>query len=261
MNIVYGIGNHIISGIIGALAGYVLARLIDSFRQIRRNKIIQDFFGLRGKDQGSEQVTIVHSALFDTSRNALSFPACDMKAANLIASLLRQIGFQEGENFSIFSDLELRSSDSFRSRLRENLVLICSPKRNSLTAELLSRSPKLRYDLYFDEQSGENVLLDNERCTPFLSSRDDPRNKNQRPDKEGYDFALICSMPNPFNLERKAIILGGIHGSGTLGAAKFLSFGKNLERLISRRRGGIIQEVAIARYARDPEIITEVSLV
>jgi hypothetical protein len=225
---------HGITGAIGAACGYAFRLYQDHRRTKRIGHDVVDFFGPR-----DSKILIVHTAILDPSRKAYNFPSCDTRASRAIARLFDSTGMSEGKDFQIISEVEYKagyvpnSSDC-------NLVLLCGPKRNSLVSEVLGLTPFLRYQLS-RSPTGENVLFDKERNSRFESSRD---LEQSSPVSNGnYDFGLLLSIPNPLSPNTRLVVLSGIHGTGTLGAALFVSDPSRLASLCRRRRKGIVQEV------------------
>lgn len=259
MDIINGVIENLIAGIVGAILGFLAKTGWDNFKKRQRSKSIIDFFHI-----AHEHTLIVHSAIFDESRHAYAFPYCDTKVARIIASLLESVGQREGIDFAIVPDVDLLLTDGTvdPAIMNKNLVLICSPKRNSIAKLIVSKSPKLRYSMEVDEITGEIVLFDEIRKT-FLTSSQDIQILDkipQRQTSDGFDYGLIISMPNPINITKNVVMLAGIHGSGTLGAGMFIKDEDSRSELCRRRKNGIIQELIVARYKGKLERVFETSL-
>src|SRR6202035_4294334 len=97
---------------------------------------------------------------------------------------------------------------------------------------------------------GSNVLRDTLRGgQPLLASRELPL-----PASEGdFDYGLLASLPNPYNQSRRVVLLAGIHGTGTVGAAQFLSTDKGLQEAARRRQSHVVSELVKASYDGDIE--------
>lgn len=246
----------IISGIIGVLIAYLVKIIIDIYRNRKRNKFVVEFFGIKK----GIRTRIVHSSIFDTARNAYSLPACDMRVTSSVVSLLESMDLKEGIDFVINADTELMdaNNDFIPEVMQENLILICGPKRNKLTAKMLDRLPSLHYQLSKD-QNDNNVIYDSIRGTYLISSQDMNINSNQAI-LAGHDFGIIISTPDPANNNRNIVVLAGIHGSGTLGAGMFISNTDNLRELCRRRQNGLIQEVVAANYKGHLDNVVNVKL-
>lgn len=109
-------------------------------------------------------------------------------------------------------------------------------------------------------EEGKNKLKDI-RQEKFLISEIDyvTNNKNI---KTIVDYGLIKVISNPFNEEKRIIILAGIHGAGTLGAALYVSEINKLKELFNRKINEEegIEEVVIAKCQGNRENIISVQL-
>jgi hypothetical protein len=231
----------------------------DNVSVYRRIRLILDFFGFQ---EGG--IAIVQSCILDANSNAY-IPSCDIRTARVVATLFRSIGLEEATDYVTVPDREIVLPDSsLRPEFVDlNMVLLCGPKRNYLTGQVLQNSPILRYSMYVDQETGNNVLYDRATNTPLLPTRDLPANQ-QLPGvdlmKEGHDFGLIMSVPLTSSPSHTAVVLAGVHGAGTLGAAMVLSDVEQLGELCRRRRNGVIQEVVIAHYRGHIENVVDVRL-
>lgn len=259
MNLVNGVIENVIAALVGAVFGYLAKMAWDKFKKARRSKTIIEFFNIT-----QSHTLVIHSAILDETRQAYAFPYCDTRVSRIIASLFESIGKKEGIDFTIVPDVDLLLADGSiePTIMDKNLVLICAPKRNRIAKHILSKSPKLRYQIETDETTGQNVFFDELRQTFLISSQDVkyPEKQNQMPVLDGYDYGLIASMPNPFNLSKNVVIFAGIHGSGTLGAGMFIDDENSRSELCRRRKNGVIQELIIAKYKGGIEKVFETSL-
>ncbi|GIF48952.1 hypothetical protein DFJ67_2656 [Asanoa ferruginea] len=235
------------SAVCGAAATVGAVGLRRWFRKRARVAAVKEFFGLPGK------VLIVHSAVFDPPEQAWNYPATDTKAARALATILEASGMREGVDFSVLPDRRVDIDDEL---WRNNLVLLCGPARNAVLAHLTpSLSMSMRYTMTVDDEQ-ENVLTDHERETRMLSSREAGAGTIGN-----YDYGLIASLPNPRQPQRRVVLLAGIHGTGTVGAAGFVTDAGNLRTLNGRRADGIVSEVVRVDYADDIETPTRTRLV
>lgn len=84
----------------------------------------------------------------------------------------------------------------------------------------------------------------------------------KRPANDGdFDYGLLASLPSPNNYTRRLVILAGIHGTGTVGAAQFLAMDGELLKLATRRKDQVVSEVVQALYDGDIETPTSLRLV
>jgi len=169
MQFVDSLFTEVLAGLIGTILGFLAKTVLDRYQKSKRNKNVIDFFGLDGT-----KVAIIHSAIYDDIRKAYNFPASDTIAVRKIAYILESIGYREDEDYFIAPDVEFITSDgTLNPQIMDyNLVLTCAPKRNRITKEILERSPKLRYQLNYDEKDDDNLLLDTASQNLLHSSRD-----------------------------------------------------------------------------------------
>lgn len=260
MDFIQAVASEFIAGLLGTLLGILFKIGFDRVIRRRRAQTIRSFLNF---PQG--EIVIVHSALFDSSRHSYNYPSCDMVSSRRLSGLLESIGLKEGQDFSVAPESNFLTSkgEVNLESLRCNLILLGGPKRNKITAEILKGSVKPRYDMHLDE-SGENVLYDSFTRNHLKASRDDPQFRSQSDDNDegyGYDYGLVMTMANPLNLDHGVLIIAGIHGPGTIGASTFITDKKSVALMISKRHGGVIQEVVYAKYACKTDRIIEVSMI
>jgi hypothetical protein len=249
MNIKEIFTSELISSIFGLILGFLGKLTYDKIVEVLQNKPIKKFF--KTKNGG---VIIIHSAIFDQERNAYDYPACDTKVARLVASSLNRIGLKEDTSFEITTDNDLvNNNPSFEDKLKQNdLILICSPKRNKITKLAIEKMNYLRYTPLYDNQANLNFIRDNLKKVDLISSED--RKKENLSDDQ-IDYGLLISANNPFNIHKRIVIISGNHGEGTLGVAEFLSSDENIRKLLKREEQGKIEELFVVKY-REPEIIS-----
>jgi hypothetical protein len=250
-----GVVGSTASGVIGLGIGYLGRAGYDRHRRRRKTAAVRELFG-----SGNARIRVVHSAIFDAGRSAFNYPSSDSRAARHVAHLLEVAGLREGPDFLIQPDIDLprhANGELAPALWDENLVFLCGPKRNAVLRETIIPvlPPSVRYQLGVDPVTGENVLTDRKREVTLVSSRDAPGSTSN------FDYGLIVSVPNPMNAARRLVLLCGVHGTGTLGVAEFISELKNLDKLVNRGESGVIAEVVRADYSHDPDIIDHVELV
>ena len=257
MELFAGIAEELIAGSIGTVLGYSFKYSHDKYKKKWLQKNIREFFNI-----SASSIVIVHSAIFDESRCAYNFPSCDSRSSRIISKLFESVKMTEGQDFSItYADQFVNNNQTVKKEIWENdLILLCSPKRNPVTGVVIESIPNARYKLFVDENTNETIIFDNERNERLVSSRDNNAYDNTD-NHQGYDFGLILNMKNPHNILKSITILAGIHGAGTLGAAMFLSDPNNLSELNKRRNNGIIQEIVRAEYSGENENLTTIKLV
>jgi hypothetical protein len=245
---------NLLAGFIGTFLGFLAKLGFDKYRKDRRNKPVIDFFNLQNR-----KIAVIHSAIFDKERGVYNYPASDTRAIRIITNSLESADLKEGKDFIVSPDVNFLNPDgTVNPKVMDyDLILMCAPKRNKITEEILSRCPKLRYRMTFDTETNRNLLYDTSTNNYFVASRDLPNNSDKN---NGYDFGLIMSTPNPSNLNRNVIILAGIHGAGTIGTALAVSDTNKLKELCSKKVGGIMQSVVRAEFQGDYDNVTEVSI-
>ena len=258
------VSKEVVTGLVGTFLGFLGKIGFDFILKNQRDRLILRLLGFpKGK------VLIIHSALFDETRDSYNYPSCDMISARRIANLLESVSKKEGIDFTIIPEANYLTPQGFVNPevLKYNLILLGGPKRNKVTGEVLENSAKMRYEMSQDA-TGQNHIYDSITKHSLISSRDkletvDNSIEIKRFDDEGagYDYGLIMSMPNPLHRDRGVLLVAGIHGPGTVGAATYLSSKKNLSELARTRKGGVIQEVIYVKYDLETENVIEVSMI
>lgn len=222
----------------------------------RRFRAFCDFFG------SSDHLLVIHSAVLDgPTANAVgvpvdypvyNYPATDIRATRLLVGLFESVGLKEGNGFTILPDIRVKTDNALWD---SDIVLLCGPARNHVFRDLCPVI-RMRYTMEVDT-GGFNVLRDTLRGgQQLLASRELPQ-----PTSEGdFDYGLLASLPNPHNPSRRVVILAGIHGTGTVGAAQFLAEDKRLQEVSRKRRNYIVSELVKASYDSDIETPTSLKL-
>ncbi len=211
----------LIAALIGAAASQLWSYVQHKVREKSLNRSVRAFFGPPGK------ILVVHSAVFDAPEQAYNYPATDTRAARALAKLFESVGLREGPDFAILPDRSVRIDDALWAN---NLVLLCGPARNKVFEHVAPLCAAARYSMTVT-QDRRNVLTDNKRRQQLRSSREvgaeDPNS--------GFDFGLISSLPSPQGAAKRVVLLAGIHGTGTVGAAEFVCSLTNLRELVNRQ--------------------------
>ncbi len=237
---------NLLAALIGAALGYAAGHIRRKLKERSLDKAVRRFFGLPGR------VLIVHSAVFDAPQDAWNYPATDTKAARRLARLFESVGLREGVNFTIAPDRNIRDGDFWK----QNLVLLCGPVRNEIFKRVSPLQSALRYTMFASADGARNVLTDLRREQQLCSSRETGGEVNS-----GYDWGLVSSFVNPRDPSYRIVLLAGIHGTGTVGAAEYVCDVDNLKTLISRTEAHAISEVLRVDYDGDIETPTNVRLV
>jgi hypothetical protein len=235
---------NLVSMGIGAALGYGARYVREKSRERVLRGAVRDFFGTP-----PGHIMVIHSAIFDVEDEAYNYPATDTRAARALAKLFESLHLREGVDFSIRPDREVTVDENL---WKNNLVLVCGPARNSVLKQLLPTLPTMRYIMTVDVDGRSNILKDNRREVRLFSSRE-----LQRGGGEGeFDCGLVASLPNSHNLSRKVVLLAGIHGTGTVGAAQFVTDPNNLQELLRRRKNQVVSEALRVDYRGDIETPT-----
>ena len=254
---VYSVSLNLLSAVIGWLAAVGFAALRRQRRRTRRVRAFRDFFGTSG------HLLVIHSAVLDelstdndasaVGHSVYNYPATDIRATRFLARLFESVGLKEGVDFSILPDIKVKN---YQDLWGKDLVLLCGPARNGVMRDL-SSAIRMRYMMEVGE-NGSNVLRDMHRGgQQMLASRE-----LTRPTNDGnFDYGLLASLPNPNNHSRRLVILAGVHGTGTVGAAQFLAIEEELLKLATRRTDQVVSEVVQALYDGDIETPTSLRLV
>jgi hypothetical protein len=250
----YAVSLNLLAAAIGWMAAVSFAALRRNWRRGRRARAFRDFFGTSG------QLLVVHSAVLDKPSSGsdveypvYNYPATDIRATRSLARLFESAGLKEGINFKISPDIEVKTDLNLWGN---DLVLLCGPARNHVLRDL-DPVLRMRYMMELD-QDGSNVLKDTLRGgQQMLTSRE-----LTQPTKDGnFDYGIVASLPNPNNPSRQIVILAGVHGTGTLGAAQFLTKDGELPKLVKTRKDRVVCELVQAIYGDDLETPTTVRLV
>lgn len=142
---------------------------------------------------------------------------------------------------------DLKLPDEVAVESRDNLLTICSVRRNSITRALLDdRAIQTRLHCHFERDDQETPLGEEEQWIIVFDDKQvrspsyeqervlkakgsDPRNGPMD------DVALIAKLSNPRNPAAKFVILAGVRAFGTWGAAEYLQ--KEAEFLLDQTDG------------------------
>lgn len=242
--------SEFVSTVLGLFLGFIIKYSYDTFKEYRLNRPIKNFFR-----SGKGKMVIVHSTVFDEDRDAYDYPACDSKVIRIISSKLNDIGMTEGKNFIVTSDVDLlKKKSEYEEILSKNdLVLICSPKRNAITKIALEKISNLRYKPILEGRENFLFIQDSLKAIDLISTED--RTNYQSDNNEMIDYGIILSTSSPFNFEKKLVVIYGNHGEGTLGAAEYLMDEGNVKLLLKRKTQSKIEELVISKFI-EPDIVS-----
>jgi hypothetical protein len=222
---------------VGVLIGYGYRTLREALGRRKRHGAVNEFYGV-----SSGGLIVIHPAYYDNAAGLHAYPAPDAKAARMLARLFESVGFREDQTFHVLTTQNEPPIGALRDN---NIVLLCGPRLNPLTREVLA-SLDSRYKLTADLERQRNRLFDKQRNSELISSRDCQDADPAKP----YDYALIVSAPSPWNIGRRVVVYAGLKGIGTLGAATHGTVLKNLQALNQRRdtHSGAVAEIVRIDY-------------
>jgi hypothetical protein len=177
-----------------------------------------------------------------------------MLAASLVDRSLILAGRREN-SIRIISTKEFERDTANR---RENLVLLCSPHRNAVTKEVLEdldRNHHLTYPFKKLSNTGHFHLTLGGRQFFSESYKQGEDFKKEHPGLNPYesplleDCALIARFCNPWNPNKKVMLLAGIRAFGTWGAAHALREEcTKLDKENKRRDFSVVVKCALSEY-------------
>jgi hypothetical protein len=128
----------------------------------------------------------------------------DMACVEAVVTMLRGLGYREGNDFHIF--FQHPHQDTVPESIRtENLVLVCGPSRNKLVESIFCHFPNLL--------SSVRLALSLEPAFTWQGNRYVSENTR--------DYAIMAIKRNPYNSKRKLVLLFGLKGIGTKGVGSF----------------------------------------
>lgn len=241
--------------IVGLLSGvtltglaWIATRLIRAHGRRARRRFTGEFFGATNE----KPILIVHAATYDEKRRAWDWPAPDAKAATLITGILIDMGMNLGVHFQIMPHSDaMVAKDVVDPNVKDaNLVLVGGPKRNPLTKAVLSLLTTMRYSIRDDTKpAGTYCVHDSFGDKNYYATDDDVRPTANTALPEGDDWGIVLSTRSPFRSDRTLVVLAGLHGAGTLGAAQVLREQSRLAQLWqSREPGDTLQKLVKVHY-------------
>jgi len=120
----------------------------------------------------------------------------------------------------IYPQLSIKfcTSEEFKSipgnPYASNLILIGGPDYNKVTESFMKYTP---FE-FSQNENDETILIYNQRNQVF-----EPKFKLKKEIEEVVDYGFFLKIPNPYNPDKKLIMINGIHTYGVYGAAKCFS--------------------------------------
>jgi hypothetical protein len=249
---------NLLAGLIGVWVGLLFGYAKRKYREKSLNKAFCAFFG------EGRRFLIIHSAIFDKDESAWNYPATDTKASRRLARMFESVGLREGKDFDIAPARWVKDNDNDKYSLAgKNLVLLCGPVRNEIFRRFMPNERTLAYSMVVgrDDEGKEINVLKDQFGNQFRSSRQAGPGENG----EEFDWAIVSSFPSPRDSSLRIVLLAGIHGTGTVGAAEQVSELTRLKEIIGKPkavRGKAISRKLRVEYTKgDIETPTDVKLV
>ncbi|MFF6774386.1 sigma-70 family RNA polymerase sigma factor [Streptomyces sp. NPDC012637] len=127
---------------------------------------------------------------------------------------------------------------------RDDLIVVCGPKTSPVTAEALSKDPKLAFETLAD---GRWALIERDSGTVHTSPSDRPD------DPAPTDIAYLGRLPRPDG-QGTFLLIAGVHAVGSLGVAHFLT--ENIASVYEKAGSSPFSMVVTADYEPGTKTIT-----
>jgi len=216
---------NVLGFVLSVLAGVVGTILCYGISRMRENKPLRQLLNF-----GHDELLFIYPKRDDVPAAVLPRTSTeDFLAINNVISALLKIGWKQPVGVrsvgsgGMDDDKQLSSSDRER-----NLVTVCSPKSNPFTKELLEELKRQGSDIFqFEKVDGKEEwqIVDRAACYRSLSYKQiaNYREEGERVEEQKInDIAMIAKVTNPWNEKNKIVIIAGIRGIGTWGAAECL---------------------------------------
>jgi len=220
MSAILGFVLSVLAGIVGTILCYVIKRM-------RENLPLRRLLNF-----GHDELIFIYPRRDDIPAAVLPRTSTeDFLAINNAISALLKIGWKQPVGVRSVgawpgaADDGRQLSPNDRER---NLVTVCSPKSNPFTREILEELKRQGSDIFqFEkvEDKEEWQIVDGSACYRSLSYNQiaNYQEEGKRVEEQKInDVAMIAKVTNPWNARNKIIIIAGIRGIGTWGAAECL---------------------------------------
>jgi len=208
----------VLAGVVGTILCYVIKRMMEN-RPLRR---LLNF--------GHDELVFVYPRRDDIPAAVLPRTSTEdfLAINNAISALLkiswrRPVGVRSVGTGTADDGRQLSSNDKKR-----NLVAVCSPKSNPFTKELLEQLKEQKSDIFqFKKVEGKEEwqIVGGIACYHSKSYEQiaDYKEAGKRVEEQKIeDVAILAKVTNPWEPRNKIIIIAGIRGIGTWGAAECL---------------------------------------
>lgn len=172
----------------------------------------------------------------------------DMLAVNYVERMLTLSGCPDFR-------VQMREHKGFRKLdvhdSAKNIVLICSPKSNEITQEYLKKindGTNLNWKFGEDDKGQLFISTNPGKWESATYDQEKELKKDNKIVGESTldDMAVIIRAPNPYNPKAKILIIAGIRGIGSWGAAKY--FRQNAKSLDSKTKGNDFALIVKIKY-------------
>lgn len=202
--------------IVGALIGAAIQRMLNLRGELRPLNQLLNF--------GKDELLFVFPHREDIPESILPRTSTeDFLAMNNFISALINIGWKR--KIGVRDTHRLSHTDK-----KKNLLIICSPKSNDFSKEFQETLMESVVSFFWFERSQtdpkEWQIKDGDaelKSKSYLQEKRYLDNKCDRRDLAGNffeDYAVITKASNPWNDKNKVLLLAGIRGIGTWGAAE-----------------------------------------
>ena len=162
----------------------------------------------------------------------------DMLAVNYMQRALTLAGWSP-ETFDMREHPRFRVHDAHDPA--KNVVLICSPRSNPVTGEFIEKIKEgTKFDWTFLTKNAQELEIgtgEHGKWSSATYEQEKSIRSSQGKVEDGPldDVAMIVKASNPYNPVAKVLIIAGIRGIGTWGAAKFLR--EHAKKITQRAKG------------------------
>jgi len=235
---------HLYSFILGVTASLVGTLIYQKYIESKKNRPLRELLNFGNDDPIIFVFPPRSSEKWKTILPWLS--AEDSLAINNISRLLAKLEIKNEIRFS-YSD-KLNETDK-----RMNVISICASRRNSFTESILNMENRIRPHFFNFSGKDKDYLIKN-KYMQFISNS---YTQIEKYDSNGTpvsaqvitDVAIISKFRNPLNAANKVLVLAGIRGIGTWGAAEM--FRKNWQRIYKEKgekKDGDFSAVVSVKY-------------
>lgn len=199
---------------------------------------VRRFFSSVGR--GSDVPIIVSSRPPDETYQHDYFPACDIRAAQVIQDSLRLLGATGHLR------VDREAVQDFERIAGGDLVLVCSPFGNAVAKEIFAQIDRARgrgdapIDLTFthDADAKTRTIVSPRASYTAVNPRDNPAGP-------GTEYAVIARIRNPWAPGAHIFLFAGLHTLGTTAVTSFLQDPSNYGKIpATGAAAGVVLEIS-----------------